>query len=60
MTQERNVKGSDKKQSETLWKFKKEEGDRIYNKTVQGQCATPCTTLVNPYYYEMINHVCSV
>ena len=30
------------------------------NKTVQGQCATPCTNLVNPYDYETINHVYSV
>ena len=29
-------------------------------KTVQGQCATPCTTLANPYHYEIINHVYSV
>ena len=33
---------------------------RILNKTVQGQCATPCTTLFNPYYYEIINYVYSV
>ena len=27
------------------------------NKTVQGQCATPCTPLVKHYNYKMIKHV---
>ena len=27
------------------------------NKIVQGQCATPCTTLVNPYNYERIKRL---